>query len=72
MDGIMVGKQSLFRCVECDEPANEGSMQHPYCEKCFQKVWHGDYDLYAEWLKTGHACCLSPRTWRWLRKLRML
>jgi len=44
-------------CVECGKTIKgkdmEGSMKHPYCKKCFKKVWNNDYDKYLEWL----ACC---------------
>jgi len=42
-------------CVQCNRVnATEGSMQHPYCKKCFKKIWNNDYDKYLFWLATEH------------------
>jgi len=41
-------------CVECGRAATKGSQKHPYCKKCFLKVWNNDYDAYFEWLKRTH------------------
>lgn len=45
-----------FMCVKCGESnATKGSMKHPYCKKCFKKVWNNDYDAYAKWLAKTHG-----------------
>jgi len=39
-------------CVECGKiikfKETKGSMKHPYCKKCFKKVWNNDEDKYFE------------------------
>jgi hypothetical protein len=42
------------KCVECRKDADAGSFKHPYCKKCFKKVWKGDYDKYFKWLREKH------------------
>ena len=39
-----------FNCVECGKQATEGSMNHPYCENDFKKVFDNDYAKYTKWL----------------------
>jgi DNA-directed RNA polymerase subunit RPC12/RpoP len=46
-------------CVECgkliDEKRIKGSIKHPYCSKCFKKIWKNDYQGYMEWLAKTHV-----------------
>lgn len=51
-------------CVTCGkEPADNGSMKHPYCKGCFTEVWQDNYDWYFEWMGKYHgvAFTLSDR-----------
>lgn len=48
-------KEITLMCVECGKQATEGSMNHPYCEKCFQKVFKGDYYKYIKFLKRTYG-----------------
>lgn len=45
-------------CVECgkiiDDKDIKGSMKHPYCKKCFKKVWNNDYNVYFRFLEKTH------------------
>ena len=41
----------MLICVKCGNEAIKGSMKHPYCKKCFKKVWNNKYNKYFEWLK---------------------
>ena len=45
-------------CVECGKSIEarevRGSIKHPYCAKCFEKVWHNDYEAYFVWLAETH------------------
>jgi len=42
-------------CVECRKITKikdtRGCYIHPYCKKCFKKVWNNDYDAYGRFLK---------------------
>lgn len=48
----------LLICVECGEEIKdkdaEGSMRHPYCKRCFKKVFDNDYDKYWRFLEDTH------------------
>jgi NAD-dependent SIR2 family protein deacetylase len=44
-----------LKCVNCGKEAMKGSMKHPYCKKCFKKIWDNDYDKYNEWLLKTHG-----------------
>ena len=44
-----------FICVECGKKATVGSVKHPYCQKCFTKVWKNDYKKFYKWLKKTHS-----------------
>lgn len=49
--------KNVFRCVECGacgQNVTEGSMRHPYCKKCFKKVFNNDYDKYFAFLEFNH------------------
>ena len=45
-----------YICVECEKTVRDknvrGFMEHPYCKKCFKKVWNNDYDEYSRFLDT--------------------
>jgi endogenous inhibitor of DNA gyrase (YacG/DUF329 family) len=43
-----------LRCVKCGKDANKGSMQHPYCEKCFKIVFNNDYNKYSNFMNGKH------------------
>lgn len=43
-----------FMCVECGGNATKGSMQHPYCKKCFKEIFNNDYHKYANFLARTH------------------
>lgn len=36
----------IFICVNCGDKATCGSMKHPYCKECFQKIFDNDIDKY--------------------------
>ena len=40
-----------MKCVNCGEEATKGSMKHPYCENCWNKLWKGNEKQYYEWLQ---------------------
>jgi len=44
-----------YICVECGKIVDfkdvEGSMRHPYCKKCFKKVFNDDYNKYHRFLR---------------------
>jgi len=42
-------------CVGCGEEATRGSLQHPYCEKCFKKVFNNDKKKYMDFLLRTHC-----------------
>jgi len=44
-----------MKCVKCFEEATEGSMQHPYCKKCFKEVWDDSNKKYLNWLEVKHS-----------------
>lgn len=46
--------KSGFICVKCKADATEGSMKHPYCKRCFKKVWDNDFQKYLKWLSRTH------------------
>ena len=48
---------SGYKCVNCGNVILkiEGSIKHPYCKKCFKKVWNNDYTKYNEWLDNKHG-----------------
>ena len=39
-----------MKCVNCGEEATKGSLTHPYCENCWNKLWKGKEKQYEEWL----------------------
>ena len=44
-------------CVECGEyvmsDKASGSLKHPYCEKCYSRVWKNDEE-YSKFLSETH------------------
>jgi len=50
----------MIICVNCGKATKienaEGSHKHPFCKKCFKKVWKNDYDKYTKWLAKTHIC----------------
>ncbi len=40
-------------CVGCGGDATEGSVQHPYCKKCFKQSFK-NYEEYWEWMDKEH------------------
>lgn len=60
-------------CVACGSAeADKGSMKHPYCAKCFQEIFHGDYDAYIHSLipRAGLLTRLLERLIEWLQRER--
>ena len=51
-----MGEETEFRCVRCGKvilsSQTKGSIQHPYCKKCFKKVWNNDDKKYNTFLIT--------------------
>jgi len=48
----MAKQKQGWICVECRKIVTnpKGSMKHPYCKKCFKKVWNNNYNKYGNWL----------------------
>lgn len=42
-----------IKCIECGETIirldAKGSEEHPYCARCFEKVWRNDYHDFIKW-----------------------
>lgn len=55
-------------CVHCGVNGVEfGSFKHPYCEKCWNKIWLGFDNVYEYWLDF-HNCKRGIRFYKeWLR-----
>lgn len=54
----MKNKKTEFVCVNCKETITtrpKGSMKHPYCEKCFEKVWNNNNSKYFAFLERRHT-----------------
>jgi reverse gyrase len=53
----MATKREKIRlmCVNCGGNATKGSMKHPYCKKCFKKIFNDDYDKYLHFLRRTHG-----------------
>lgn len=47
-------KSTGLICVGCGGEANKGSMKHPYCAKCFKRVFNNDLDKYNQFLRETH------------------
>ncbi len=45
----------MFVCVKCGKEATEGSMKHPYCKECFERVWKNDNIAFGNWLELCHT-----------------
>lgn len=41
-------------CVRCGSPGKCGSLKHPFCLKCFDDVFMGDYEAYLIYLRREH------------------
>ena len=39
-----------MKCVECGEEATVGSLSHPYCVDCWNKLWKGKEKQFFEWI----------------------
>lgn len=44
----------MMICVKCGSDATKGSLIHPYCKKCYKKLFNNDYNKYLESLKGIH------------------
>ena len=42
-------------CVVCGGEGTKGSYQHPYCEMCFSKCFHDNYDNYKIFMAKTHG-----------------
>lgn len=55
----MKSKGSGVICVSCGkEPSSDdvkGSLKHPYCKKCFKKIFNNNYNKYDEFLIYEHG-----------------
>lgn len=42
-----------YICVKCGTHINgiEGSLKHPYCKKCFKKIFNNNYDKYFDFFR---------------------
>ena len=50
----------MWMCVECGKEANKGSMRHPYCSPCYERVWKDDDKKFLDWLENGHNYGFPP------------
>lgn len=45
-------------CAECGKLIQgkdiQGSLKHPYCSMCWQRIWDGDDEKYMRWLSQVH------------------
>jgi len=47
--------QVTCACVACGKQATRGSLKHPYCERCFKKVFKGNHNAYMAFLEATHG-----------------
>lgn len=56
-------------CVNCGENATKGSIQHPYCKKCFKNIFNDDHEKYFKVLGDTHnkfkffSFLYNPKHW---------
>jgi len=48
---INIDVKMSLKCVNCGRKATMGSLSHPYCKSCWDKLWKGREDQYVNWLK---------------------
>lgn len=53
------GREELsLICCGCGDTIRSGgvgSLKQPYCKKCFQEKWGGNWAAYDRWLKATHG-----------------
>lgn len=64
-------KKTGWICVRCGKlNATEGSFKHPYCKRCFKKVWDNNDIAYLKWLTLTHSFGTPPKKEKILQKIR--
>ena len=48
--------RKVWWCSECGRKAHEieGSMKHPLCKLCFERLFDSDIETYMDWLDDEH------------------
>ena len=69
-------KKTGLACVGCGSPyADKGSMQHPYCKKCFERTFgtgEQGYKNYDKFMAERHPFGLPPYDYAHPDKLTMI